>query len=331
MQLKIKIKFGTGAINRILDYPQENTVEIHFKNVNKKINIEQITINDTVANLYYNTSFVIDRSDSVLYSIGSIEKDGIYRLKIDDLYIRSHRSNNWHCSTQKEDFIFTYEFTRSSFTNIYRDRNHIGFDKEFIPCFGCSFTYGEGVADTETWPYLLSLKFNKNFLNLGMASAGVDAIYNNLKLLYAKHKFDRCFILVPPFERRVVRAYIDGLYFRVCSNVHISEKDSDWQFYKNNEFQKRLKIVRDKIMRDVGNRYSKKFLKKIINFCKDNNIELQCSGWTNDVYNYLKECVNLTLLPIFPRLSSFEERADDGSHPHRKHYQHWVDQIAGGW
>lgn len=328
MQLDIKIKFTTGVVNRILNYPQDHTVEIHFKNVDEKINIEQITINDTVANPYYNSSFAIDQSSEVLCSIDRIEKDGIYRLKIDDLYINSHRSNNWHCSSQKEDFIFTYEFTRSSFTDIYRDRNHIGFDKEFIPCFGCSFTYGEGVADTETWPYLLSRKFNKNFLNLGMASAGVDAIYNNLKLLYAKHKFGRCFILVPPFERRVVRAYIDGLYFRVCSNVHISEKDSDWQFYKNNKFQKRLKIIKDKIIRDSGNRYSKKFLQKIINFCKDNSIELRCSGWTKDVYSYLRQCDNLSLLPMFPPLSYFEERADDGNHPHRRHYQYFVDQIT---
>jgi hypothetical protein len=327
MQLDIKVKFSTHTVDSILSYPEEDIVEIHFKNVKEKINIEQIVVNNVVVNQYHNTSFTISNSHTVLNSIGSVEKDGIYRLKIDDLYIRSHRANHWHCSTQKEDFIFTYEFTRSSFIDTYRDRNHIGFDEEFIPCFGCSFTYGADQPDTDTWPYLLSRKFNKNFLNLGIASSGVDAVYNNLKLLYAKHKFDRCLILVPPFERRVVRVQIEGLYFRVCSNVDIKKNYSDWQFYKNKEFQKKLKTVKNKIINDVENCYSKKFLMKIINFCKHNNIELHCSGWTDDVYDYLKECRNLTLLPKFPNLSLYKERADDGEHPHKKHYQYFVDQI----
>jgi hypothetical protein len=327
MQLDIKLKFSTHTVNRRLDYPKENVVELYFKNIKEKINVEQITINGILANIYYNTSFAIDRSDTVLYSIGSIEKDGIYRLELDDLYIRSHRSNKWHCSAQKEDFIFIYEFTRSSFTDIYRDRNHIGFDKKFIPCFGCSNTYGEGVAETETWPYLLSRKFNKNFLNLGVSGSGVDAIYNNLKLLYAKHKFDQCFILVPPFERRIVRAQIEGLCVKMFSNVRTDNKDSDWQFLKDKEFQKKFKTVNDKIVNDVGNRYSKKFLKKIINFCRDNDIKLHCSSWHKDVYEYLKECEKIILLPKFPDLTLFKERADDGAHPHKKHYQYFVDQI----
>ena len=52
----------------------------------------------------------------------------------------------------------------SSFTNIYRDRDHKGFNDYFIPCFGCSFTYGEGQPDTDTWPHILAKKTDKNYL-----------------------------------------------------------------------------------------------------------------------------------------------------------------------
>lgn len=317
-----------------LNYPSENIIEFKVKNVeggSANIKIVKIELNGIETNQYHNTSFEMQGNrwveEKKLTSIDNISFNGCFKLYIDDLYVRSVQSNQWHCSNSKEDFIFQYEFTRDSFVDTYRDRNHIGFNKEFIPCFGCSFTYGAGQPDTDTWPYLLSQETNKNFLNLGIGGSGIDGVYNNLKLLYQKHKFDQCVILFPNFERRIVRSQIQDLWIRMHSTVDIFETDNVYQFYTDKNLRKKMKTIKEKIIKDVTNRYSKKILIKILNFCKNNDIELYSSSWDDDVYNYLKTHNNLKLLPKFPKLSIFEERADDGAHPHKKHYDFFVDQI----
>jgi|TARA_R110000822_G_C15233454_1_gene485564 hypothetical protein len=327
MNLHIKIKFSDRTIEKDIDYPRERKVKIEFNNVNDPITVDQITLNGIKANPYYNTQFQIENSNTVISSAHTINKNGVYVLTLDDLYVRSHRSNTWHCSTIEEDFIFTYEFTRSSFVDTYRDRDHIGFDNTFIPCVGCSFTYGADQPVTATWPYLLAQKTKRNFLNLGIASAGVDAVYNNLHLLYKQKPFDQCVILVPPLSRRIVSAKIDDLYFRVCSNVVLEDNNSDFQFYKNKEFLKQMAIVQKQIIEDTSYEYSNKFFHKITDFCSENKIDLYCSAWLDDEYDYLKTKSGFTLLPKFPGLKMFKERADDNQHPHKKHYEYFVDSI----
>ena len=85
--------------------------------------------------------------------------------------------------------------------------------------------------------------------------------------------------------------------------------------------------VRESIVKDTNDRYSKIFLNKIINYCRKNNIRLLVSSWDNDVYNYLRTQHNTELLDQFPELSLFKERANDGQHPHKKHYQYFTDSF----
>jgi len=78
----------------------------------------------------------------------------------------------------------------------------------------------------------------------------------------------------------------------------------------------------------IDNKYSKTFLNKIINYCKVNNVKLSVSSWDEEVYHYLQSQDHVTMLGQFPELSLFTERADDGRHPHRKHYQYFVNEIV---
>ena len=330
-QLCFVIKFSTHTVKKTLSFPEQDTVIVDIVQPSQPMKIEQITLNDMIVNPYYNTFFTFKNSNITITSVHTIEKAGTYKIKVDSQYILSQRSNYWHCSSTKKDFIFQYEYTRNSFVNTYRDRNHKGFTEPFIPCFGCSNTYGAYQPDTNTWPYLLSKKTNKNFLNLGVGGSGIDGIYNNLKLLYSKHQFDQAVILFPNFERRVVRCQIDNLWFRIFSTVHILSIDVPYHFYADKTLRLKWKRVREKIINDTHNRYSKKFLSKIVNFCQQNKIRLYCSSWDDSVYQTLKDIKNIDLLPAFPSFDLFSERADDGKHPHKRHYQYFVDQIAGIW
>ena len=327
MAIEVKIHLSTEIIERNIEYPTQNKISFTIDPGDQTVKVNKITLNDIETNIFYNTSFFIDSSDTVLTSVHEITKKGVYTLQLDDLYILSHRSNNWHCSNLKEDFIFQYEFTRDSFTNTYRDRNHTGFDKEFTPCFGCSFTYGEGQPDTDTWPHILAKKTDKNYLNLGVPGIGIDGIYNNLKLLHKKHKFNECIILFPTFNRRIVRCKIDDLYFRISSTVNIHSATSEYQLYRNKEVIDKMTKVKESIVKDTNDRYSKIFLTKIINYCRKNNIRLIASSWDEEVYCYLQSQNHVNMLCQFPQLSLFEERADDGDHPHKNHYQYFTDSF----
>jgi hypothetical protein len=327
MAIEVKIHLSTEIIERNIEYPTQNKISFTIDPGDQKIKVNKITLNDIETNIFYNTSLLINDSDTVLTSVHEITKKGVYTLQLDDLYILSHRSNNWHCSNLKEDFIFQYEFTRDSFTNTYRDRNHTGFDKEFTPCFGCSFTYGEGQPDTDAWPHILAKKTDKNYLNLGVPGIGIDVIYNNLKLLHKKHKFNDCMILFPTFNRRIVRCKIDDLYFRISSTVNIHDATSEYQLYRNKEVIDKMTKVKESIVKDTNDRYSKIFLTKIINYCRKNNIRLMASSWDDEVYRYLQSQDHVNMLCQFPKLSLFKERADDGQHPHKKHYQYFTDSF----
>jgi hypothetical protein len=328
MNLNIAIKFSDRTIQKYLDYPQENEVRVEFNDITGPITVGEITLNGIHANIYHNTQFHFENSDTTITSVHTITKNGVYVLKIDDLYIRSTRSGTWHCSNDDPNFVFTYEFTRSSFVDTYRDRNHIGFDNEFIPCFGCSFTYGAGQPDTSAWPYLLAKKTGKNFLNLGTASSGVDGVYNNMCLLYQERPFDQCIILVPPFERRMVKAKIGDVYLRLCSNVDLSGQKSSFHFYNDPGLRRQMISVQQQIVDDIRNEYSTIYFDNIVHFCNSKKIDLYCSAWTKQEYEFLKQKQGFNLLPAFPQMNIFQERATDGSHPHEKHYRLFVDQIT---
>jgi len=327
MQLDIKIHFDKNVINETLNYPSQNKVSFPLDPKDQKIKIKKITINEIDANIFHNTTFSINQSEIILKSVHEVSKKGTYTLHIDDLYVRSLRSSCWHVSKSKEDFIFQYEFTHNSFSDTYRDRDHIGFQQKFIPCFGCSFTFGAYQPAEAAWPHLLRKKTGTNYINLGVGGGSIDGIYNNLKLLNKSHNFDRCVILFPNFERRVVRAIVNDYHVRIYSGVNIDRVSSDFHFFKNKYFRQKMQKVRDAIIKDEQNIYSKKILKKLINYCHNNDIKLYASSWDNDVYQNLKTYKNLTVLDKFD-LYSHDERADDGKHPHKTHYQSFVDKMV---
>ena len=47
----------------------------------------------------------------------------------------------------------------------------------------------------------------------------------------------------------------------------------------------------------------------------------------NDVYDYLQGFDNVNVLSKFPDMETFKDRADDGLHPHKTHYQSFVDAV----
>ena len=327
MKLVIEFSFNNKISKYTLDYPTQNYIEIPFTDVDKKIIIDYIKINNMECNKYVNTSFQIANSSVTLTSIHEISINGTYKLQIDDLYLKSNRSNYWHSSHHEKDYAFNYEFVNNDCNDEYRDRDNIKFAQSFIPCFGCSNTYGVYQPADAAWPALLRKKTNKNFLNLGEGGIGIDGIYHNLKLLHSEHSFNECVILFPVFERRLISCKVKDFYVKFPSTIYQDNIESDFHFWSDPLLKKTAKQVLKDIFDDTENEYSKEILKNLIEFCKQNKITLYASSWNDHVYNELKK-YDIVLLPEFPKFDKFKERADDGQHPHRKHYQLFVDQIS---
>ena len=85
----------------------------------------------------------------------------------------------WYYSTKKEDYVsqsgvhfrcqipceidHPFYWSNVPFHNI--SNTDCKKDNEAFGAFGCSFTYGHGLQENETWPHLLSNKFNVVALN----------------------------------------------------------------------------------------------------------------------------------------------------------------------
>lgn len=102
-----------------------------------------------------------------------------------------------------ENVDITYTFDSRGF-RIYPDLDQERPKKLF--CFGCSYTFGHGLPDYETWPYMLSKKLGDDWCvkNYGVHGASFELIS---MLFYEVMKSEAqrpdyvCFIFPDPFRR----------------------------------------------------------------------------------------------------------------------------------
>jgi len=94
----------------------------------------------------------------------------------------------------------TYKINSNSFRGDHWDK------KPGIVCFGCSYTFGIGVDQHQSWPEVLGQKLKQPVYNLGIPAFGLDAIMH-----YVLHWMDEdiphptaFFVMEPPPGRIVL-------------------------------------------------------------------------------------------------------------------------------
>ena len=70
-----------------------------------------------------------------------------------------------------------------------------------IVCIGCSFTEGVGLYIEETWPYILSQKLNKPYIQLSIAGASAGYVMWQLKNVIENIQTENIYVFNPPFGR----------------------------------------------------------------------------------------------------------------------------------
>ena len=82
-------------------------------------------------------------------------------------------------------------------TNKFGYRTQIEYEDGISIALGCSYTFGLGVHEEQTWPYLLSKELNKPIINLGICGGSLDSSYRVLKSYLEEYKPDCVFISIP--------------------------------------------------------------------------------------------------------------------------------------
>jgi hypothetical protein len=253
---------------------------------------------------------------------------------------------HWYHSKKKFDYIcrlgahqrcdpgcdidHKYYWSNIPFSNNLSYKNNA----RTIGCFGCSITYGLELKEKDTWPVMLSEQLNTTCLNFGVPGAGVDGIYMNLVQSKKDYAFKKVIILLPNLSRRVARMNNNGNWFRwvagLRNNGHVSGKLLPTPIHENlnlkdEYFDEVARQVTPRIIKDVDNKYSKKILKKMIDFCRENFQQHFFTSWDTDAYDYLK--TNLEQQSLLPFYNLQGPTTPDGLHPTRMQNERFVEQI----
>ncbi len=317
----------------------DNTFELSVDNIynsSANIIIKKILINNVEANIFHNTSFIMQNNKWVenkkLIAVHEINFNGKFQLQINNSYLEPLRSQHWHILKNKNDYIFNYTFTDNVFNLIYRPRNHKTIIPNTICVLGDSFTWGSGLPNSDTWPVILEENINKTVLNLAVQGAGIDLIYTNLKKLTKEFSFEKIIINLPNMERRLIRCQLDqNKFYQVPNAFQPSASNNQWLYANFPKVKATRKKVEKKIFDDVDCVYSKKIINKLITFANSLNVPIYVTSRDKDTYNFLQtlqtEHNKIKVLPTYPDIKLFPERANNGTHPAKPHNEHFVDSI----
>ena len=198
--------------------------------------------------------------------------------------------------------------------------NDIEIKNSNIFCIGDSFTFGVGVDQQDTWPSLLSSKTNTSNTNIGSSGLSADGCFTNTEYVLNNFNPKTIICLLPTRFRKIYN--FNFLEYVGYISIRISTKNIRMPKMMLEEVEK---IKKNDLLDDsIAQNLWIDSCKNIIKSCQIKNVKCFISTWDQDMYEHIPEDVRL---PVFPELKMFKERATDGEHPHKKHYEFFVDSI----
>ena len=215
---------------------------------------------------------------------------------------------------------FTKDWCEHNILAGARLENYVAWNKIDLPmcdtyCVGDSYTLGYGVGDNENWPSLLGIPT----FNFGVSGISHDGCLQNIKYIIGNNPDTKQIIcLLPEATRKLVT------YNFLDSNGSIPITINQSRSIPK-EYEEAVEDARSLILNE--NHITEDWIKtvnNIISFCKEKNVKCLISTWSQHLHKYIPEEYRL---PIFPTLEMFTDRATDGQHPHKKHYEYFVQKI----
>ena len=259
----------------------------------------------------------------------------------------------YYHSERRDDFVFSnyllndygpgpryYASDPRTSRKVYGNRPHHDVDANTHydhACFGCSVTYGTGLEIRHTWPSLLP----GSTLNLAVPRLGIDGIFLNVKNALKQFKFKHMILLLPNFERRLLRVRLNhtNTWCRIPLTFghgevqwhHTPFKNWAWKgkgVHHNREIIDRWRqlFVRKSmaVLKDTNCVYGKRMLDRLLKLCEGSGVGYHVSSWSEEVYEHLQDRLpRETLLPFFDH----KDVAVDNNHPGANSHRAWVDQL----
>ena len=250
------------------------------------------------------------------------ETDNVLKLMQYNEFIENHSTEN--CNEIFFNGKLKIEFNKAWFkhnilsgANINKDYVHwdqISFTDHEVFCVGDSFTFGDGVAKNESWPSLL----NRNAFNFGSGGLSHDGCVKNVKHILQNSKHVKQIICLLPSPTRKLFEF-EFLGSRGSLPISLT---SDYTLPE--EFTGEINDIKEFILKGQIDDDWIKACTDIIYLCITHKVECWLSTWDHDMYMHIPAEHRL---PMFPVLTTFVERASDGAHPHKKHYELFVKNI----
>lgn len=303
---------------RITDINQIEEIEFmgfipsdHAQNVKVRILHKKQTLDTSSLSSFkmYNNLYVKNES---LDNYDNIHFNGILKL--------SFFKEWFECNILQGSNLFKQDDT--IFINWQENYKKTIINQSDIFCIGDSFTLGQGVPKNKNWPSLLSREIDQPLNNLGISGLSIDGCYHNCKFVLKKFKSTKKIIFLLPTRYRKLCEFnfmgLNGYLTVTMSNEYNFLPD---ELYEKIEHYKKNEITNETIVKSNWTSNCKNIAK----LCEAKNVECFISTWDLEMYDHIPDSVKL---PKFPNLDRFLERADDGLHPHEKHYKFFVEQIT---
>ena len=315
LKLIFKIYFSTHPIVVKYNDREVKEVDLHIDQINQKEVFEFSGYSHT------------DKSQKVICILQDSERkvdlQNIASLQMqNNLYVKNVEIKN--CKEVYFNGRLTIEFNKDWFRhNILSGSNlddgYVNWDKmsfsdEEVFCVGDSFTVGQGVATNENWPSML----NGKICNFGSKGLSHDGCLQNVKYIIEHSKNVKQIIcLLPPASRKLFKFDFLG-----CNGM--TSIDTNTYRKLPLEYTDEIQKIKDFIISKDIEEHWITTCTDIIDLCKTNGVDCWLSSWDHDMYKHIPD---KNRLPVFPSLDTFKERASDGSHPHKKHYELFAKNI----
>ena len=242
-----------------------------------------------------------------------IDIDGYIGVPSDS--VKLNATNKWYPSDSEENFPGAkrrYEVTtgkKFTWTEncITYDINSYGFRGKNFPekpnedsflALGCSITFGVGLPEEQTWPYMLSSMLGIPSFNLGAPGMGYETSFRLLRHWWPKIRSKNIFMLVNPGVRRE--------YFNTHATPPAFHSIAYWSkgYLTEHEFEMFVNQKEAKISKERA-------LYAIKGFCYTHNLNF-CAVET-DINEFIPGLTDP--LPIGPHHHTNDDVARDCLHP----------------
>ena len=239
---------------------------------------------------------------------------------IDVQYINSFEIEDTKVAMKKQLSKY-YEDDVMYHVNEYGFRGNIDFTtKNNIATFGCSFTYGVGLPESDIYGKLVASSLNKNLYNFGAPGSGIGKMCRYFSITSDWFNYDTALFMLPELYR-VEHPSIDHENLVIGRNILPSDKTYEqlkttFMYLDDEHFFVEL-------YRNINH---------ILSIASAKNIKVYFSSWDYLTYNHLIKYLgkdNKMLLPYFNDNRITLSHARDGKHSGGELHKNFADKVIG--